>query len=283
MSAWNCRSGPVARLRLGSARLCFLVVACAFLLIACDDDGDGGSVPPTNLTVFAASSLTGAFEDIGSAFESERSDIDVQFNFAGSPALRTQLDQGAEADAYASADLANMQSAIDAGLVRLGATTFARNRLTIIVPADNPANLHLLPDLAKDSLRLVIASPEVPAGRYTRQTLDLIAEDDGFVPGFREAVLANVVSEEPNVKAIVAKVQLGEADAGIVYVSDVTPEIEPDVDTVEIPLDYNVEATYHIAITASAAEPDAAQAFIDFLLSDEGQATLEEHGFERAP
>jgi molybdate transport system substrate-binding protein len=121
----------------------------------------------------------------------------------------------------------------------------------------------------------------VPVGRYTREVLDLIAQDDGFIPGFREMVLDNVVSEEPNVKAIVAKVQLGEADAGIVYVSDVTPEIDDDVDVVEIPLDYNIEAAYPAAITTNAGQPDAARAFIDFLLSDDGQGILEGHGFQR--
>ena len=233
--------------------------------------------------MFAASSLTETFNDAAASFEEQHGDTDVQFNFAGSPTLRAQLDQGADADVYAAADEENMQAAADAGLVQHGARTFARNRLTIIVPSDNPGDVHLMPDLAKDGLRLVIAAPDVPAGRYTREVLDLIAADDGFPAGFREAVLANVVSEEPNVKAVVAKVQLGEADAGIVYVSDVTEEIEGDVNMVEIPLDYNVEASYQVAVTSDARHPEAAQAFIDFLLSDRGQDILEEHRFQRAP
>jgi molybdate transport system substrate-binding protein len=255
-----------------------LVVVAA--MTACG--GDDGEPPRTTVNVFAASSLTEAFEAIAMEFEAERSDIDVRFNFAGSPTLRTQIEQGAEADVYAAADEENMQAAIDADLVQPPADVFAHNRLTIIVPADNPANVHLLPDLAKASLRLVVAAPEVPAGRYTREILDLIAQDDGFVPGYREMVLDNVVSEEPNVKAIVAKVQLGEADAGIVYVSDVTTEIDDDVDMVEIPLDYNIEAAYPAAITVDASQPEAARAFIDFLLSDGGQGILEGRGFQRA-
>ena len=257
-----------------------LIACCLGAFAGCRDGGDS---PRTTITVFAASSLTETFNDAAASFEEQHGDTDVQFNFAGSPTLRAQLDQGADADVYAAADEENMQAAADAGLVQHGARTFARNRLTIIVPSDNPGDVHLMPDLAKDGLRLVIAAPDVPAGRYTREVLDLIAADDGFPAGFREAVLANVVSEEPNVKAVVAKVQLGEADAGIVYVSDVTEEIEGDVNMVEIPLDYNVEASYQVAVTSDARHPEAAQAFIDFLLSDRGQDILEEHRFQRAP
>ncbi|MEX2227279.1 MAG: molybdate ABC transporter substrate-binding protein [Dehalococcoidia bacterium] len=261
--------------------LLILAAVCILGCVACNGGGDD-EPPRTTLTIFAASSLTEAFEDAATEFMARRTDIDVRFNFAGSPTLRTQLDQDAAADVYAAADVENMQAALAAGLVLPDARTFARNALTVIVPADNPGNVHLLSDLGKQSLRIVMAAPEVPAGRYTLKVLDKIAEDDGFVPGLREMVLANVVSQEPNVKSVVAKVQLGEADAGIVYVSDVTPEIDDDVDSVEIPLDYNIEAAYPVAITSNAAEPEAAQAFIDFLLSDEGQDIFEVRGFERA-
>lgn len=277
MSAWNSRSGPV----LERVVTPLILIACCLAAFPACRDGDDAS--RTTLTVFAASSLTETFNDVAENFEAQRDDVDVQFNFAGSPTLRAQLDQGADADVYAAADEENMQAAVDAGLVLPEARTFARNRLTIIVPSDNPGEVHLLPDLAKDGLRLVVAAPDVPAGRYTREALDLIAADDGFPPGFREAVLANVVSEEPNVKAVVAKVQLGEADAGIVYETDVTDEIDEDVNMVEIPLDYNVEASYQAAVTSDAQHPEAAQAFIDFLLSDRGQDILEEHRFQRAP
>ena len=260
-------------------RLIALGLFIAFVLPACGGDGDA---PRTMVTVFAASSLTEAFEDAAAVFEKENEGIDVQFNFAGSPALRTQLDQGAPADAYAAADEENMRAAADAGLVEAQAQVFARNALAIIVPRENPGNVHLLPDLAKTSLRIVVAAPEVPVGRYTREVLDKIAADDGFVPGFRESVLANIVSEEPNVKAVVAKVQLGEADAGIVYASDVTEELEDELTIVEIPLDFNIVAAYPVAVTVNAGEPEGARAFIDFLLSQGGQDILEEHGFMRA-
>jgi len=257
-----------------------VIAAVVFATWGCGGDGEAQR---TTVTVFAASSLTEAFEDVASAFEEQNSEFDVQFNFAGSPTLRTQLAQGAPADVYASADEENMQAAVDAGLVQGSPRVFARNSLTIIVPSDNPGDVHLLPDLGKDSLRIAVAAPEVPVGRYTREVLDKIAADDGFVPGLRESVLENIVSEEPNVKAVVAKVQLGEADAGIVYASDVTDEIEPDVDTIEIPLDFNVVASYPMAITTDTEQVDGAQAFIEYVLSDEGQDILEEHGFERAP
>jgi len=261
--------------------LAAILVAASASPAACGGN-DSGSSQRTDITVFAASSLTEAFNDAATAVEERDNSVDVSFNFAGSPALRAQLEQGARADVYASADAPNMQAAIDAGLMAGQTKTFARNQLTIIVPADNPGDIHGLPDLAKDSLRIVIAAEEVPAGRYTREMLDKVAADDAFVPGFREAVLANVVSEEPNVKSVVAKIQLGEADAGIVYTSDVTPEIQADVREVEIPLDYNVQAEYVIGITADAEHPVEAQRFIDFLLSGDGQKILEERGFIRA-
>lgn len=248
--------------------------------------GDGPDDPPrATLNIFAATSLTEAFADVAEEFEQAQTEVEVEvaFNFAGSPALRAQLEQGADADIYAAADEQNMQAATESGLVTPPPSVFARNSLTIIVPAGNPGNVRLLPDLAQESLRIVLAAPEVPAGRYARQVFDAIAEDDGFVPGLREVALANVVSEEPNVKSVVAKVQLGEADAGIVYVTDVTDEVSDDVETVEIPLDFNVEARYPIALTSDAAEPELARAFVDFLLSDAGQDILEDHGFQRAP
>jgi len=268
---------PRYRLRLLLVAAFALAATFAVVASACDGDGDERE----RLTVFAAASLTEAFTEAAARFEEDHP-YDVTFNFAGSPALRAQLDQGAQADVYATADDENMQAALDAGLVEAPPVTFARNRMVIIVPAGNPGDIHLLPDIGTPGLRTVLAAPDVPAGRYAREVLDKIAADEGFVPGIRETVLANVVSEEPNVKAIVTKVQLGEADIGFVYATDVTPEIEDEVRVVEIPLDYNVDAAYPIAVTSEAANPEGAQAFVDFLLSDDGQDILAKHGFERA-
>jgi molybdate transport system substrate-binding protein len=151
------------------------------------------------------------------------------------------------------------------------------------VPADNPADVETAADLAEDGLKLVLAAPEVPVGRYARESLAKMAADPSFEEAFGERVLANVVSEEANVKAVVTKVQLGEAEAAIVYRTDVTPDVQDDVTAVEIAEAYNIDAMYPIAVTADASNAEAAEAFIGFVLSGEGQAILERHGFLRAP
>jgi molybdate transport system substrate-binding protein len=274
-----------------------LALAGAFALTACGDDDDNGDstdtpVPPTSaatsapldgsITVFAAASLTDAFNDIGEAFTTEHPDASVTFNFAGSPALVTQLEQGASADVLATADERNMASALEKELVVDAGETFAQNKLAIIVPADNPANIAAPEDLANDGLKLVLAEASVPVGNYARQSLEKLSADAAYGADFGANVLANLVSEEPNVKAVVTKVQLGEADAGIVYVTDVTADVADEITLIEIPEKFNVIATYPIAVTADAGSPDIAAAFIDFVLSDAGQAILEEYGFVAA-
>jgi molybdate transport system substrate-binding protein len=149
----------------------------------------------------------------------------------------------------------------------------------IIVPADNPAGIEEPADLANDGLRLVLALAEVPVGRYARDSLTSMAADPAFGETFDDDVLSNLVSEEPNVKAVVTKVQLGEADAGIVYVSDVTPDVAGDITTIDIADAHNVIAEYPIAITTETGETEVAEAFIAFVLSGDGQAILEEYGF----
>jgi molybdate transport system substrate-binding protein len=267
----------------GKPILSVAVLALALLVAFACDDGEEPNRPGLSgdITVFAAASLTDSFEAIADAFEEEHPDVDVTFNFAGSPALRTQLAEGARADVLAVADESNMEAALDAGLVIDAGQPFARNQLAIIVPADNPAGVESYLDLANDGLRLVLAAEEVPAGNYARQALEKMAQDPQAGADFAERVLANVVSNEPNVKAVVTKVQLGEADAGIVYATDVTPDVAEDVSLIEIPDDKNVIAVYPVAVTSEAAEPEIAAAFIEFILSDAGQAILREHGFLR--
>jgi molybdate transport system substrate-binding protein len=179
----------------------------------------------------------------------------------------------------ATAAQSNMDTALEKELVADAGTTFVRNRLVIIVPSDNPGGVTTAQDLSKSGLRLVLAAAEVPVGRYARESLAKFSADATYGAGFTDAVLANLVSEEPNVKAVVTKVQLGEADAGIVYVTDVTADVAGDISQIEIADPYNVIASYPIALTDEAGEPHVAQAFIDYVLSDEGQATLEEYGF----
>lgn len=233
----------------------------------------------TELIVFAAASLTDAFTELGEAFTAAHPEIQIILNFGSSSMLATQLVNGAPADIFASANPRQMQVAVDAERIGSEPVIFARNRLVLITPADNPSAIESLADLQKPGLLLVLAAPEVPVRDYTDTMLDLMADAPEYSEAFREAVLANVISEEGNVRQVVTKVALGEADAGVVYSSDITPDIAEDVITFEIPDIYNTIAEYPIAITDDTDNAVAAQAFVDFIVSDEGQAILEKWGF----
>ncbi len=240
----------------------------------------GSGKSPTRLTVFAAASLTGPFTEIGSAFTFANPGIDIAFNFAGSQQLRAQLEQGARADVFATANTDEMEAARRQDLVAAGAERiFARNRLVVIHPRSNLGRVAALPDLAQPGLKLVIADKVVPAGKYTREALARMSEDPAFGPDFASRVLRNVVSEEENVKQVVAKVRLGEADVGFVYASDVANPVQPEVSVLAIPDEFNPVATYPIAVLAATTQPDLAQRFIDFVLSPGGQVILKSHGF----
>jgi molybdate transport system substrate-binding protein len=231
------------------------------------------------LTIFTAASLTDAFKEMGANLERANPGTKVLFNFAGSPTLRTQLAQGARADVFASADEPNMQGAQKEGSIASEPRIFVRNQLVVIVPVANPARVMRLQDLAKSGLKLVLTHKEVPVGNYSRQALTKMSQDAAFGPEFTTRVLANLVSEETNVKQVVAKVQLGEADAGIVYSSDVTPAVRGAVQVLAIPESFNVIARYPIAVVREAPNAAGAQAFIDYVLSPAGQAILTKHGF----
>lgn len=228
------------------------------------------------LVVFAAASLTDAFGDLGLAFQDAHPGVTVVFNFAGSQALRTQIEEGAVADVFAPADPSVLEAIVgtDRGETGCG-IEFARNRLVVILPADNPASIGSLADLARPRIKLVLAADEVPVGRYARQALANLNLE--FGPAFLESVLANVVSNEENVKQVVAKVSLGEADAGIVYSTDA--RAEPSLPTVPIEDPYNVIASYPLAVLPGAPEPNLAHQFVGFVLSPEGQAVLASYGF----
>ena len=180
---------------------------------------------PGTLTVYAAASLTESFRDLGRSLEQKHPGLTVEFSFAGSQQLALQLEQGAPADVFASADQRWMDYAKEKGLVEGEAPVFARNRLVLIVPRTNPARIGRLQDVARRGTKLVMAAEAVPVGKYTRESLQKLADANGFPRDYDRRVLANVVSQEENVKSVVSKVQLGEADAGFVYRSDVTPAV----------------------------------------------------------
>lgn len=252
--------------------------------------GGTDAAPSATLTVFAAASLTDAFTEIAEQFEAARReagepDVRVLLNFAGSQQLAQQMAQGAPAAVFASANGAQMAVAIEAGRVVSGTPQiFARNRLVAVAPADNPAGIETLQDMARPGVTVLLAAEEVPVGRYAQEFLNKAAADAAFGEAFRDNVLANVVSYENNVRAVLTKIQLGEADVGIVYSSDILPAENDDVIRFEIPDALNTLAEYPIApvqsINAdSTSEVELAQQFIDLVLGPNGQTILETYGF----
>jgi molybdate transport system substrate-binding protein len=235
--------------------------------------------PTATLMVFAAASLTDAFEALGDAFEAAHPDVDVLFNFAASSTLSAQIIEGAPADVFASANMQQMTLVRNAGLIDGRARFFARNRLVLVTPLDNPANIQTLADLALPGVRLVVAAEGVPARVYTDSMLDLLAADPTYGADFVAAVETNIVSEEQNVRQALAKVLLGETDAAIIYQSDVTPLVAEQVNVITIPDEFNIVARYPIAALDSATQPELARAFMAFVLSEEGQTILESWNF----
>jgi molybdate transport system substrate-binding protein len=218
------------------------------------------------ITVFAASSLTAVFKDLGAAFTKAHPDTTVTFSFDASSALVTQITQGAPADVFASADTTNMDKLTAASLTAATPVVFATNVLSIIVPAGNPKGIKAPDDLASADLKVVLCDPTVPCGKYAKQSLDAAR------------VAVTPVSLEQNVKGVVTKVTTGEADAGVVYVTDVKAAGDK-ASGVEIPAAVNVVAKYPIASTKSSTHQDIDNAFIAFVSSPEGQAILAKAGF----
>jgi molybdate transport system substrate-binding protein len=238
------------------------------------------------LTVFAASSLRDAFRDLGAAFERANPGVSVVFNYAGTPQLVEQINAAAPADVFASANQKLMDAVVAKGRVDAGAAVvFARNRLVVIAPraktgAGSVVSVRSLADLAKPGVKLVLADAAVPVGGYVRDMLKKASADAVFGANFEAAALANLVSNEEDVRAVFSKVALGEADAGVVYASDVTRDAAGQVITIAIPSAFNTIATYPIAPLRGAKDAALARAFVDFALSLEGQAILRAHGFD---
>lgn len=234
---------------------------------------------PETLTVMAAASLKDAFEAVAVDFAADRPSTTVTFNFAGSQQLAQQLAEGAPGDVFASANVKQMDVAVDAGRVAADAPViFARNRLVVVLPADNPARFSTLQDLARPGIKLVLAAPAVPAGQYALEFLANAAATVEYTAAFSPTVLSNVVSYETSVRSVLTKVALGEADAGIVYASDV-PADSTRVATLAIPDALNVPAAYPIAVVQDSVQLETAQAFVDYVQSAAGQATLARFGF----
>lgn len=250
-------------------------LAAALALAAIAATACGGGAPRETVTVFAASSLADAFRELGDAFGTAHPRMAARFSFAGSATLRTQALEGAPADIFASASPDEVEALAAAGLV-IEQRALAGNRLALAAAEGAP--VASLADLAAPGLRLALAAEAVPAGRYARRALALANGADGFPPDFAARVLANVRSHEPNVRAALARVELGEADAAIVYASDLARGAD-GVRAATLPARFQVAADYRIALLR---EGEAARAFLAFALSPEGTAILARHGFTPA-
>lgn len=236
--------------------------------------------PATRLLVLGAASLADAFREIGAAFERENAGMKVEFSFAGSNQLRTQLENGGPGDVFASADRKQMDAASASGVVD-GATAlvFARNRLAVIVPRENGARIASLRDLGRPGMKIVVADRAVPAGTYTRLMLERAGTDKGYGAEWVKQFEANVRSREENVAAVTAKVALGEADAGIAYASDAAGGNAARLAALPIPEGLDQRAEYVIAVTARAGDAAAARRFIAFVSGDAGRRSLTTRGF----
>lgn len=231
------------------------------------------------LTVFAAASLTDAFEEVATAFERANPGTEIVYNFAGSQQLAAQINEGAPADVFASANATQMTAAIEGGRISADAQQpFVLNKLVVITPADNPAGITTLQELAQPGLQLILADAAVPVGQYSLDFLSKAAESADFTPAFSDEVLANVVSFEDNVRAVLTKIALGEGDAGIVYTTDAALEAG-SLQQIAIPDDLNTIASYPVAPLNDSPNAALAEAFIAYLISADGQQILAQYGF----
>jgi molybdate transport system substrate-binding protein len=265
-------------MKLRVLRLLAVVSAPALVFAACGDDDDdaagastteapaGESALEGDITVFAAASLTDAFTELGTTFESENPDASVEFNFGASSALREQILAGAPADVFASANPSNMDQVVDGGAAS-SPEDFVTNLLEIAVPAGNEAGVTGLDDFADPDLLVGLCAEEVPCGEFGREAL----ANAGITP--------SIDTNEPDVRSLLTKIEAGDLDAGIVYVTDVMAAGDA-VEGVDIPADENVIATYPIAALTDAANAEVAGAFVDFALSNEGQEILQSYGFD---
>jgi len=285
-------SRPVVRrlpLSLGSLACALAIVAAP---VAAQSPSPADSCPPVrqvasaapigvveqpDLTVFAAASLTDAFEALREPWQAAHPGSELMLSFDASSMLRTQIEEGAPADVFAAADARDAQALVDDCLAPRSVTPFAGNTFVVVVPIDNPAGIQSPADLARRGVRVVAAAPAVPVSRYTTEVIENLGVLPGYPSDFAAAVAANTVSEEDNVRAVLAKIELGEGDAAIAYVTDA---ISSDhVAQLAIPDEANVSAAYAAVAIADSEEPAMAAAFLAFLVGPEAQAILAGHGF----
>jgi len=241
------------------------------LLAGC---GSGGTPKEQTLNVFAASSLTDAFTEIGNSFEAQHAGVKVAFKFGSSSDLATQINKGTAVDVFASANQSQFDVVSKAGNIDGAGKVFAQNRLVVIVPVGNPAQIQKLADLAKPGIKLALAAPKVPVRDYADTMVDKLAAQPDYGADFNTNFFKNVVAQETDVRQVSAKVASGTVDAGIVYTSDVTPDLTSKVTKIPIPDEVNTIANYPIGVVNSSQQKDLARQFSDFVIADTGQNTM---------
>jgi molybdate transport system substrate-binding protein len=262
-----------------------LALGLTLVLAGCSTAGTAPTARSTaasaSLTIFGAASLKGALDQARGAYEAAHPGTTITVSTDSSAALETQIEQGAPADVFLSADTTNPEKLVDKGLAAGSPVAFAENELTVIVPAANPAGITSPKDLARTGVKVIAAGNDVPITMYAKQLVDNLAREGGYPAGFAAAYAANVASKEDNVKAVVAKIELGEGDAGIVYVTDATASTK--VSTVAVPDPANVPATYVGVVVKASPNAAAAQAFLDWFAGPDGEAILASYGFRPPP
>jgi molybdate transport system substrate-binding protein len=271
------------RFLLPQALATTLLVVLLLIISGCGTGASGSTATATpssvTLKVFAAASLKGSFTKIGTQFTALHPNVTFSFNFAGSDALAAQINQGAPADVFASANNKQMTVAVTGGQIDSSSIqVFAHNRLVVIIPTSNPGNIHTLQDLAKPGVNIVLAAKTVPAGQYALQFLMKASADPSFGSSYQANVLKNVKSYQPDVTSVLTQVALGQADAGIVYTTDAATQ-PTKLTAIAIPDNLNVIATYPIAPVKSSTAASTAQQFIAYVVASDGQSVLASFGF----
>ena len=270
------------------SRLVISIAALAVVLAACSSGATpapsapapsaaASSAAPASLTIYGAASLKAVLAKATTAYEAANPGTTLAISTDSSAALETKIEQGAPADVLLSADTANPQKLVDKGLAAGSVTKFAGNLLTVIVPMANPAGIQTPADLAKAGIKVIAAGDAVPITKYATQLVANLAKQPGYPADFAARYSANIVSKEENVAAVVAKIELGEGDAGIVYVTDAKTSTK--VTTVAVPDAANVPATYGGVVVKASPNAAAAQAFLAWLAGPDGQAILASFGF----